>query len=136
MKTKSQIEAALERSLRKQVVVPRLDRKFDAGVWARIEAGESRAAAPALQAPVSSTSPAARWLNLINILGLASVAIFLGVFGWQMFSGMDISESLPEISAATRESILMNGSTIITTLAVAFGLMFTPLGRKLRDEFG
>ena len=136
MKTKSQIEAALELSLRKQVVVPRLDRKFDAGVWARIEAAEAPAAAPALQAPVSAASAAARWLNLINILGLASVTIFLGVFGWQMFSGMDISESLPEISAATRESILMNGSTIIATLAVAIGLMFTPLGRKLRDEFG
>jgi hypothetical protein len=136
MKTKSQIEAALERSLRKQVVVPRLDRKFDAGVWARIEAGEARVAAPALQASVNSASAAARWLNMINILGLASVTIFLGVYGWQMFSGMDISESLPEISAATRESILMNGSTIIATLAVAIGLMFTPLGRKLRDEIG
>jgi hypothetical protein len=136
MKTKSQIEATLERSLRKQVVVSRLDRKFDAGVWARIQAAEAPAAAPALQAPVSSASAAARWLNMINILGLASVTIFLGVFGWRMFSGMDISESLPEISAATRESILMNGSTIIATLAVAIGLMFTPLGRKLRDEFG
>ena len=134
MKTKSQIEAALERSLRKQVVVPRLDRKFDAGVWARIEAGEARA--PVLQPSVNSASAAARWLNMINVLGLASVIIFLGVYGWQMFSGMDISESLPEISAATRESILMNGSTIIATLAVAIGLMFTPLGRKLRDEFG
>ena len=134
MKTKSQIEAALERSLRKQVVVPRLDRKFDAGVWARIEAGEARA--PALQPSANSASAAARWLNMINILGLASVTIFLGVYGWRMFSGMDISESLPEISAATRESILMNGSTIIATLAVAIGLMFTPLGRKLRDEFG
>jgi hypothetical protein len=136
MKTKSQIEAALERSLRKQVVVPRLDRKFDAGVWARIEAGEARAAAPALQAPVSSLPAASRWLYTINILGFASVIICLGVYGWQMFSGMDISESLPEISAATRESILMSGSTIIAAIAVAIGLMFTPLGRKLRDEFG
>ena len=103
MKDKSQIEAALERSLRKQVTVPRLDRKFDAGVWARIEADEARSAAPALQASVNSTPATARWLNVINILGLASVTIFLCVFGWQMFSGMDISESLPEISAATRE---------------------------------
>ncbi len=136
MKDKSQIEAALERSLRKQVVVPRLDRKFDAGVWARIEAAEGRSAAPALQASVNATPATARWLNLINILGVASVAIFLCVYGWQIFSGMNISVSLPEISAATRESILMNGCTVIATLAVAFGLMFTPLGRRLRDEFG
>jgi hypothetical protein len=136
MKTKSQIEAALERSLRKQVVVPRLDRKFDAGVWARIETEQMRVAAPASQAPASSASAAARWLNMINILGLASVTICLGLYGWQMFSGMEISESLPEISAATRESILMSGSTIIAAIAVAIGLMFTPWGRKLRDEFG
>jgi hypothetical protein len=136
MKDKSQIEAALERSLRKQVVVPHLDRKFDAGVWARIEAAEGRSAAPALQTSVNATPATARWLNLINILGVASVTIFLCVYGWQMFSGMNISVSLPEISAATRESILMNGCTVIATVAVAFGLMFTPLGRRLRDEFG
>jgi len=136
MKDKSQIEGALERSLRKQVAVPRLDRRFDAGVWARIEAAQGRSAAPALQASVNATPATARWLNLINILGVASVAIFLCVYGWQIFSGMSISVSLPEISAATRESILMNGCTIIATLAVAFGLMFTPWGRRVRDEFG
>jgi hypothetical protein len=134
MKDKSRIEAALERSLRKQIAVPRLDRKFDASVWARIEAAESRSAAPALQAPVNAAP--ARWLYLINILGVASVVIFLCAYGWQMFSGMDVSVSLPEISDATRESILMNGCTVIATVAVAFGLMFTPLGRRVRDEFG
>jgi hypothetical protein len=136
MKDKSQIEAALERSLRRQVNVPRLDRKFDAGVWARIEAAQMRSAVPALQPSDNSTPAAARWLNVINILGLASVVIFLSVMGWQMLPGIEISESLPEISAATRDSILMNGCTLIATLAVAFGLMFTPLGRRVRDEFG
>jgi len=136
MKDKSQIEAGLERSLRKQVTVPRLDRKFDAGVWARIEADESRSTAPALQAPENSPPTAARLLNMLNILGLATVAIFLCVFGWQMLSGLDISESLPEISVATRERILMSGSTVIAAVAVAFGLLFTPLGRRVRDEFG
>ena len=136
MKDKSQIEAGLERSLRKQVTVPRLDRKFDAGVWARIEADESRSTAPALQAPENSPPTAARLLNMINILGLATVTIFLCVFGWRMLSGMDISQSLPEISAATRQSILTNGSTVVATLAVAFGLMYTPWGRRVRDEFG
>jgi hypothetical protein len=136
MKDKSQIEAALERTLRKQVAVPRLDRKFDAGVWARINADEARNAAPALRMPEDSTPATARWLYVINILGLASVAIFLCVFGWRMLSGIDISESLPEISAATRESILMNGSTIIATVALAIGFLFTPWGRRVRDEFG
>ena len=136
MKDKSQIEAGLERSLRKQVTVPRLGRKFDAGVWARIEAEEVRRAAPAMQVAGNSTPATARWLYVINILGLASVTIFLCVFGWQMLSGMDLSESLPEISAANRDVILMNACTVIATVAVAFGLMFTPLGRRVRDEFG
>ena len=136
MKDKSQIEAALERSLRRQVTVPRLNRKFDAGVWARIEAEQSRAVTPALQTSVTAAPATARWLYVINVLGLGSVAIFLCVFGWQMLSGMNISESLPEMSAASRDSILMNGCTIIATLAVAIGLMFTPVGRRVRDEFG
>jgi hypothetical protein len=136
MKDKSQIETALERSLRKQVAVPRLDRGFNAGVWARIEAAEARSVAPALQASGYATSAVARWLSVINIVGLGTVAIFLCVFGWQMLSGMDISESLPEIPAATRDSIFFSGSTIIATLAAGFGLMFTPWGRRLRDEFG
>jgi hypothetical protein len=135
MKDKSQIEAALERSLRKQVVLPRLDRKFDAGVWARIEAEQARAAVPAAPASVYSSPAMERWLFVINILGLASVVIFLGAMGWQMLPGMEISESLPAISAATRESIVMNGSMLIASLAAAFGLMFTPWGRRLRDEF-
>jgi hypothetical protein len=136
VKNKSQIEATLERSLRGQVVVPRLGRKFDAAVWARIEAEEGRSASPAMQVGESPTPVVARWLNVINIVGLGSVAIFLCVMGWQTLSGMDISESLPEISAATRDRILVSGSTIIAAVAVAFGLMFTPLGRRVRDEFG
>jgi hypothetical protein len=30
----------------------------------------------------------------------------------------------------------MNGCTVVAALAVALGLMFTPLGRRVRDEFG
>jgi hypothetical protein len=136
MKDKSQIEAGLERSLRKQVTVPRLGRKFDAGVWARIDAEEARRAAPAMQLSGNSTPATARWLYVINILGLASVTIFLCVFGWQMLSGLDISESLPEISVATRERILMSCSTVIAAVSLEFGLLFTPWGRRVRDEFG
>jgi len=136
MKDKTQIEAVLERSLRKQVAVPRLDRKFDAGVWARIEAEEGRSTAPAWQTSPSTTPKMASLLSVMNVLGLGGVAIFLCVFGWQMLSGMDVSAFLPEISAATRDRILMSGSTVIAAVAVAIGLMFTPLGRRLREELG
>lgn len=136
MKHKAQIETALDRSLRQQVTVQRLDSKFDAAVWARIEAEESRGAAPALQSAASATPKAARWLYAINILGLGSVAIFLCVYGAQLLAGMDVSAMVPELSDSTRMSILMNASTVIATVAVAIGLMFTPLGRKVRAEFG
>lgn len=136
MKHKAQIESVLDRSLRQQVKVQRLDSSFDAAVWARIEGEESRSAAPALRSPASVTPKAARWLYVINILGLGGVAIFLCMFGTQMLVGMDVSAMLPEFSAATRDSLLMNACTVIATVAVAIGLMFTPLGRKLRAEFG
>ena len=41
------IEARLERSLRKQVTPPKLDGRFDAAVWSRIAAEEKKAMAPA-----------------------------------------------------------------------------------------
>lgn len=136
MKHKAQIESVLDRSLRQQVKVQRLDSQFDAAVWARIEAEESRGTAPALRSTASGTPKAARWLYAINLLGLGSVAIFLCVYGTQLLAGMDVSAMAPELSASTRTSILMNASTVIATVAVAIGLMFTPLGRKLRAEFG
>jgi hypothetical protein len=136
MKHKADIEAALERSLREQLNVPRLDARFDAAVWARIEAEESRRAAPAAQIPARATASTARWLNIINVIGLASVAIFFCAFGAQLLADMDVSFSLPQIPAATAERILADASTVIATVAVAFGFMFTPWGRRLREELG
>ena len=132
------IEAVLERSLRKQVKVPRLDRRFDARVWARIEAQESRATAAA----PAATPQVARWLDIVNILGLASVAIVFCMFGAagandgaQALAGMELNVSMPEISAATWERIVSGISMGIAGAAIVFGLMFTPVGRRLRDEF-
>jgi hypothetical protein len=136
MKDKTQIEATLERSLRKQVKVPRLDSRFDAAVWARIEAQESRSAAPARQMPASEASPTARWLYWINIVALGAAAIFLCIFGAQMLAGVDVSAMLPEISVASRDRILRDSCTVISTVAVAIGLLFTPLGQRLREELG
>jgi hypothetical protein len=136
MKHKAQIEAALERSLRAQVSVQRLDSRFDAGVWACIEAGESRSAAPALRASASATPMAARLLYALNILGLGSVAIFLCMFGAQMLAEMDLSAMPLEFSEATLASFFVNAGTVIATVAAAIGLMLTPIGRRLRAEFG
>ena len=51
---KLQIEARLERSLRNQVRAPKLDGRFDAAVWARIESEKSAAASVGL--PVKSSA--------------------------------------------------------------------------------
>jgi len=130
----TEIEAMLERSLRKQVKVPRLDRRFDARVWARIEANESRATAAS--AVPAAAPQVARWLRIVNIVGLASVAVVVGMYGAQMLAGMDLSASMPEISAATWERIVSGTSMGIAEAALVFGLMFTPVGRRLREELG
>lgn len=131
---KAEVEAVLERSLRQQVQAPRLDRKFDSAVWARIEAAESPAAAPALQA--SAVPKVARWLYIVNVVGLASVAIFVSVFGAQWLAGLDINGMMPEMSAATRDHFMSSISMGIAGVAVVAGLMFTPLGRLVREELG
>ena len=132
---KTEIEAALERSLRQQVKVPRLDRKFDSAVWARIEAAESAAAAPTLQASAAVPN-VARWLYIVNVVGLASVAIFVSVFGAQWLAGQDINGMMPAMSAATRDHFMSSISMGIAGVAVVVGLMFTPLGRLVREELG
>ncbi|HEU4781317.1 MAG TPA: hypothetical protein VFS58_15655, partial [Steroidobacteraceae bacterium] len=101
MKTKLDIETNLDRSLANQVKAPRLDGRFDAAVWARIEAAEQRATPPAL---VRTRQPSsARWMLAINVIGVAIAAVLIVVFGLQSFDDVSVSVSLPtpEVSAAT-----------------------------------
>jgi hypothetical protein len=127
-------EAALERSLRSQVKVPPLDRRFDAAVWARIEADESRATKSSL-VPVANPI-AARWLSVINILGITTVAVLGWLYGVQMLAGSDIAVSWMELSAASRQYIVSGLSTGMAGAAILFGMMYTPWGRRLRAELG
>lgn len=133
MKRKTEIEATLDRSLRSQVNVPRLDSRFDAAVWARIEEEGSRRASSALQAPVA-VPKVARLLQIINVVGLASVAILASFYGAQTLAGADIAISMPKFSAPTIERIAMTTSAGVAGASMIFGLMFTPWGRRLRDE--
>jgi hypothetical protein len=132
MKPKSEIEATLERSLRSQVKVPPLDGKFDTKVWARIES-EARPAISVVRS-TGAVVKFGRWLNIINVVGLATAAVFVSFFGAQMLAGADIAISLPEISTAATERIIMNMSGSIAGAAILFGLWFTPWGRRLRAE--
>jgi hypothetical protein len=132
MKTKLHIEANLDRSLANQVKAPRLDRRFDAAVWARIQAAEQRATRPVLDRAKAPSS--ARWLLVTNVIGVTVAALLVVIFGLQSFAEVSVSLPTPEVSAATSAHIFKIAAQAITLVSVVFGLLFTPLGRRLRAE--
>jgi hypothetical protein len=128
MNRKLEIEARLERSLRNQVKAPRLARAFDAGVWARIEAERARRRAPAAAVP--------RWLFVLNVVGVGAAIVVALVFGAPLLASAESAVSLPQVSVAPGVAERLAGYAIhaITFGSIAFGLMFTSLGRRLRSE--
>ena len=122
------IEARLERSLRGQVKAPRLPRRFDAAVWARIDAESAKAPALVLAMPT--------WHFVINGIGMGVALLMLVIFGGQWLLSIEPNLPLPPVSmsAATIEQIMETCAPAVTTVALVFGLMFTPLGRALRRE--
>ena len=132
-KSNADIEAKLHRSLSRQVRVPQLDRRFDAGVWARIEAEER--APLRVSSPVTVPASRGRWLVLSNAIGLAVAAVLVAIFGLRMFSGVNVELSVPNFSIAQNQQLVQNIAWAITAATLGFGLMFTPIGRRLRAEF-
>jgi len=132
MTRKLDIEANLDRSLANQVKAPRLDRRFDAAVWARIEAVEQRATNPVQVRSKALSS--ARWLFVINVIGVAIAAVLVVVFGLKSFSEVSVNLPMPEVSAATGAEILKFAAQAVTIVSLVFGLLFTPIGRRLRAE--
>lgn len=128
-----EVEARLHRSLMNQVRVPRLDRSFDAGVWARIEAQE-HAQTVAAQ-PVSRRSAAEKWLLTSNIVGIAVAAALVLFFGLRLFSGLEMEVPMPELSVAQSHKVAEITAWAVTIVTLGFAAMFTPLGRWLRAEF-
>jgi len=127
----AEVEARLHRSLMNQVRVPQLNRRFDAGVWARIEAQEQAQTLTAQ--PVSRRSSAEKWLMTSNVIGLVVAAALILIFGLRMFSGIEVS--VPNISAAQGKQIADLVTYGVTFVSIVIGLMYTPLGRWLRSEF-
>jgi len=135
MTQKLHIEAALERSLRKQVKAPQLDGRFDAAVWSRIDAAAQRAPAPAerIAAPASAS---ARWLFVINVMGAAVALVLVVYFGAQSLASVEVNVptvSVPQISATTMERVSGMAVQAVTAASLIFALMFTSLGRRLRS---
>jgi hypothetical protein len=135
MTKKLETEATLERSLRAQVKAPRLDGRFDAAVWSRIEAEEQRVARPPRIAPVVPASE--RWLFIINTVGAVVALVLVVYFGMQAFgdSGVGVpTVPVPRVSASMLDQITRVAGWAVTSASLAFGLMFTSLGRRVRAE--
>ena len=132
MTRKLDIETRLDRSLANQVKAPRLGRGFDASVWARIEAAGQQATNPVRERAPSTSS--VRWLLAINVMGVAVTALLVLIFGMQSLNDVSVTLPTAEVSATTSAQILKFAAQGITAVSVIFGLMFTPLGRRLRAE--
>ncbi len=132
MKSKLQIEAALDRSLRKQLTPPRLDSRFNAAVWQRIAAEEAKAPAP------RRASPASRWLFASNLIGAVVSAVLIVYFVVSGLSGVEMSVALPavalpEVSAATDARLMTFLVWGITIASMALAFAFTGMGRRVRQ---
>ena len=132
MTRKLDIEANLDRSLANQIRAPQLNRGFDAAVWARIEAAAQNATNP-VSNPAQAPSPA-RWLFISNVIGVAVAAVLVVMFGLQSFADVAVTVPTLDVSAGTGKQILEIAGLAITAASIVFGLMFTPLGRRLRAE--
>jgi hypothetical protein len=138
MKTRQQIEAHLDRSLERQIVVPRLDARFNASVWERIAADEARATNPVAEVRAPRAS---RWLLVSNVVGALVALALIANFGLRLIgapvaeSGMSVNMPLPEISAVTANQLMQAGGYFIAAMALAFGLSLTSFGRRLRATF-
>jgi hypothetical protein len=134
------IEARLERSLRNQVRAPRLDRRFDAAVWARIEAQESPATNPGAGTRPAQVARASRWLAISNSVGIAVTLMLVGWFALRSLAGIeaplsvDVNLALPAIPEETLSRIIAALGQLLGLAALAFGLSFTSLGRRLRQS--
>jgi hypothetical protein len=128
MNRKLEIEARLERSLRNQVTAPRLSKRFDAAVWARIDAASTRTPAPA---PLWAS-----WQFILNGIGIGTTLVVLLVFGGRMLAGVEAEVTLPRfaLDASTLQQMAKFSTTWITAGALALGIMMTPLGRRIRAE--
>jgi hypothetical protein len=140
--SRKDIEARLDRSLQNQIAVPRLDRRFDAAVWARIEAAEAPAAAtnPGVTPATARALRASRWLAVSNAVGIAVTLAVALYFVLRTFGGIeipvgDVDVSVPAISEDMVARITGVLGQVLGLAALVFGLSFTSFGRRVRASF-
>jgi hypothetical protein len=138
-----EIEARLDRSLEKQIKAPRLDERFDAAVWARIEAEQTKATNPVATARPSRAALASRWLTITNSIGITVTLGIAAYFALRAFGGIDTSVdlgldvpvSMPAIPETMVAQIITVLGQVLGFAALALGLSFTPFGRRIRASF-
>src|SRR4051812_33162433 len=116
----AEIEAKLHHSLSRQVRAPQLGRRFDAGVWARIEAEEPVPLRSV--SPLTAGSSGARWLLVSNVIGLTVAALLVVIFGLRMMSGVNIEAAVPDFSIEQNRQIVEIVCWAITAGTLGFGL--------------
>jgi hypothetical protein len=144
MSGKNQIEARLDRSLRKQITVPRLDGRFDAAVWARIEAADATSRAPVIDDP--GRARAARLIFLCNLIGAGVAVALTAWFVVQWLAGapdvsLSVPVNLPVVSVPTLSEEETNryvaiAGSVFSAAVIVFGLSFTSFGHRIRASFG
>ena len=72
-----------------------------------------------------------------NVIGIAVAVVLVRVLRCCSSSaGVEVNVALPAGFAGDRSSdVVIAIVWAVTSVALAFGLMFTPLGRRLRAEF-
>ena len=122
-----EIESQLERSLRSQVRAPKLDGRFDAAVWGRIE----NSAVPAGSAPRKMP----RWLLVSNIFGVVVAIALIAIVGGEAMSSVEVSVELPQVAPGFVARVVDLLAWPVTAAALLYGVMFTGIGRRLRSDF-
>lgn len=135
------IEARLDRSLANQIAVPRLDHRFDAGVWSRIEAENVVATNPGTQLFDARVSRASRWLSISNAIGVLVaivVALYFGLraFGVAEMAGVAMTDvAVPMMSEAMITQLMQVVGHVLGGGALLFGLSLTSFGHRIRAAF-
>lgn len=130
-----QVEFQLDRSLQKQLGVPRLDGRFNAAVWQRIAAQS----APSAAVP-RRRSAGSRWLMLSNFVG---VGISLGLVAYVLLrsaTGVQVDVELPAVPAAlslpelpgqTVAMLVKGMGWVLTLISVGLAFAFTSSGKRV-----
>jgi hypothetical protein len=133
MSDNKMIETRLDRSLQKQIPVPKLDGRFNAAVWQRIAAQQAPAAAPRV-------ARGSRWLMVSNGLGIAVSIALIGYVLLRASSGLQVDVelpamsaalSLPEISGQASATVMKGMGWVIALVTVGFGFAFTSSGKRM-----